>query len=142
MILLRGLKVFFEFLSGIFLSIYCFRTIKVYLCNHLTIGVWNLYKKGVIFPHPVGIVIGFHVELGRGCKIYQNVTIGTKETNDYMKGKYPKIGNNVTIYPNSIIIGDISIGDNVIIGAGSIVLDDIPCNSVVVGVPARLLKEK
>ncbi len=51
-----------------------------------------------------------------------------------------KIGNNVFIGINSIILPGVIIGDNVVIGAGSIVNKDIPNNVVVAGVPARIIK--
>lgn len=68
--------------------------------------------------------------------IFQNVTIGCK---DY---KTPVIGNNVRIYLNSVIFGDINIGDNAVIGAGAVVINDVPANAVVVGNPARIIKYK
>ncbi|WP_460954215.1 serine O-acetyltransferase [Spirosoma litoris] len=72
--------------------------------------------------------------------IYQNVTIGTKETFDYINAPYPKIGDNVVIYANSVIFGDIAIGSNSIIGAGSVVFINVLPNSIVVGNPARIIK--
>lgn len=51
-----------------------------------------------------------------------------------------KIGNNVHIGLNSIIMPNVTIGDNVVIGCGSVVTNDIPSNSIVVGVPARIIK--
>ena len=131
----------YRFFTGLFVSVFFYRTVKVHLCNHLTIGIWKLYRKKTSFPHPVGIVIGMKVQLGDNCEIYQNVTIGTKNTKEFKTAKYPKIGNNVIIYPNSIIIGDIEIGDNAIIGAGSIVLDSVPKNAIVAGNPARVIKK-
>jgi serine acetyltransferase len=122
----------------ILLSLYCYKTIKIYLCNHFTIGIWKLYKRRTIFPHPVGIVIGYKVDLGYDCIIYQNVTIGAKDTVNYLTANYPRFGNNVIIYPNAVIIGDIYIGDNSIIGAGAIVLADIPPNSIAFGNPAKI----
>lgn len=50
-----------------------------------------------------------------------------------------KIGNNVYVGMNSIILGNVLIGDNVIIGANSIVTRNVPSNSVVVGSPARVI---
>lgn len=129
-----------SFFINSFLSIYCYRNIKIYLGNHLNVGIWTLYKKKTIFPHPLGIVIGYKVQIGEGCKIYHNVTIGTKETQNFKEGRYPTIGDNVIIYPNSIIIGDIKIGNNAVIGAGSIVLEDVPPNTIVSGSPARVIK--
>jgi len=130
------------FFSELILSVLYYKNIKVFLCNHFTIGIKYLRKKRTRFPHPVGIVIGKNVQLGSNCIIYQNVTIGTKQTNDDINAEYPKIGNNVIIYPNSVLFGDIEIGDNAIIGAGSIIFFDIPPNAVVAGNPAKIIKIK
>lgn len=50
-----------------------------------------------------------------------------------------KIGNNVFIGANSVVLCNTRIGDNVIIGAGSVVTCDVPSNSVYAGNPARLI---
>lgn len=51
-----------------------------------------------------------------------------------------KVGDNVQIGSNSIILPGVTIGSNVIIGAGAIVTKDIPDNSVAVGIPARVIE--
>lgn len=51
-----------------------------------------------------------------------------------------KIGNNVFIGINSIIMPGVTVGNNVVIGAGSIVNKDVPDNVVVAGVPAKIIK--
>lgn len=48
-----------------------------------------------------------------------------------------KIGNNVFIGMNTIILKGVNIGSNVIIGAGSVVTKDIPDNVVAAGNPCR-----
>lgn len=48
-----------------------------------------------------------------------------------------KVGNNVFIGTQSIIMPNVTIGDNVIIGAGSIVTKNIENNCVVAGIPAK-----
>lgn len=50
-----------------------------------------------------------------------------------------RIGDNVFIGSNSTILYDVTVGSNVIIGAGSLVNRDVPSNSVVAGVPARVI---
>lgn len=50
-----------------------------------------------------------------------------------------EIGNNVFIGSNSTVLYDVKIGSNVIIGAGSLINKDIPDNSVVAGVPAKII---
>lgn len=51
-----------------------------------------------------------------------------------------KVGNNVFIGYGAVILPGVTIADNVVIGARSVVTKDIPQNSVVAGVPARVIK--
>ena len=46
---------------------------------------------------------------------------------------------NVFIGSNSTILSGVKIGPNAIIGAGSVVTKDVPENSVVAGVPAKVI---
>lgn len=57
----------------------------------------------------------------------------------YSKLGRVKIGNNVFVGYQSVILPGVEIGDNVIIGAGSVVTRDIPGNSIACGVPARVI---
>ena len=50
-----------------------------------------------------------------------------------------RIGSNVFIGADSIVLCNTRIGDNVIIGAGSVVTHDIPSNSVYAGNPAKYI---
>lgn len=96
----------------------------------------NIGKNFNIY-HGIGIVINAKTKIGDNVSIRQNTTLGSK----YDGGPCPKIGNNVNIGCNVVIIGDIYIGDNVIIGAGSIVTKSFPNNCVIAGNPARIIKE-
>jgi galactoside O-acetyltransferase len=51
-----------------------------------------------------------------------------------------RIGNNVWIGSNAVILPGITIGDNSVIGAGSVVTHDIPENVIAVGNPCRVLR--
>jgi serine O-acetyltransferase len=53
----------------------------------------------------------------------------------------PTIGDNVFIGAGAYLFGPIKVGDNVRIGASSVVTHDVPSNSVVAGIPARLIEE-
>ena len=50
------------------------------------------------------------------------------------------IGDNVNIGWNAMIMPGVSIGNNVVIGCGAIVTKDVPNNSVVAGVPAKVIE--
>jgi serine acetyltransferase len=89
---------------------------------------------GFKLNHAYGIVINKRTTIGDNVYIAHNVTIGSNGNG------FPKIGNNVTIFPGSIIIGDITIGDNVIVGAGSLVVKSIAANTTVGGHPSKILK--
>ncbi|MCS5449774.1 serine acetyltransferase [Enterobacter huaxiensis] len=116
-----------------------YRALSLPIANHLTIGIKVLGKQGTLLPHPVGIVIGKGVIVGKSCTIYQNVTIGVSNNK---KEIYPRIGDNVIVYASAIIIGDVTIGDGAVIGAGCIVTKNVPANKIAIGVPMRLLDKK
>ena len=93
--------------------------------------------SGLIIYHGYSTII-HTTKIGKNFSIYQNVTIGRGKN---IRGRYtPIIGNNVTAFTGSVVVGGITIGDNVTIGAGSIVIKDIPSNCVVAGNPAKIVK--
>ena len=51
-----------------------------------------------------------------------------------------KVGNDVWIGGNVVVLPGVTIGDNCVIGAGSVVNKDIPSNSIAVGNPCRVIK--
>ena len=57
-----------------------------------------------------------------------------------MIGDFVEINSSVNVISNPRGRCRLSVGNNVIIGAGAVVVEDVPDNSVVVGVPARVVK--
>ena len=51
------------------------------------------------------------------------------------------IGDNVWIGGGAIICPGVKIGSNTTIGAGSVVVKDIPCNSIAVGNPCKVIRK-
>lgn len=48
----------------------------------------------------------------------------------------------MVIYAGAKVVGGVRVGNNVTIGANAVVTKDIPDNSVVGGVPAKIIKMK
>ena len=90
---------------------------------------------GLYAPHAYSTAIGAD-SIGRNFTVIQCTTIGKKDN------KYPVIGDNVQFGANVVVFGDVTIGDNVTVGAGSVVTKDVPPNTVVAGVPAKVIKTK
>jgi len=97
----------------------------------------------------VGVIISSHTHIGRHVILNRGALIG----------HHTKIGDYVTIQPGANIagachIGDatyigmgavitdhITIGSHSVVGAGAVVTKDVPDNVLVVGVPAKIVKE-
>jgi len=106
----------------------------------LFISLKSKIGMGLEFRHVNGVVIGEGVTLGENSIIYQQVTIGGQNIGDAKLGKYPQIGDNVTIFAGAKLLGDIIIGDNSIIGANSVVIKNVEANSIYAGIPAKKIK--
>ncbi|MHA1149892.1 MAG: serine O-acetyltransferase [Promethearchaeota archaeon] len=90
--------------------------------------------------HGAGVVIGETSEIGNNVTIYAGVVLGG--TFLEKKKRHPTIGDNVVIGSGAKILGPITIGSNVKIGANSVVINDVPDNSVVVGVPGKIISRE
>ena len=93
--------------------------------------------KGFFIDHGMGVVIGETAEIGDNCLLYHGVTLGGVSLEK--KKRHPTLGNNVVIGAGAKVLGAITLGDNVQVGANAVVLKDVPPNSVVVGIPGRVV---
>ncbi|MBK8944270.1 MAG: serine acetyltransferase [Ignavibacteriae bacterium] len=127
---------------------YLFRKKIPILPNIFQYIIFYLYNSYIPFKAEIGLGSDFGygaigVVLHERCKIGNNVMIGTNVTIGGRSGKFdvPTIGNNVYIATGAKVLGAINVGNNVIIGANAVVIYDIPDNTVVAGVPARIIKQ-
>lgn len=85
------------------------------------------------------------IKIGDGCAISHDATImdsDAHELNGEVKTKPVIIGNRVWIGSRVMILPGVTIGDGAVIAAGAVVSKDVPAESLVGGVPARILKEQ
>ncbi len=131
----------------------------------LVLGRWSwIGEASKIRVHEGWVSIGAKTVLGQECTIssYQCVEIGREciladrvmlidfdhgmvevERPIRLQGIYKRdvhVGHNVWIGYGACVLRGVSIGDNAVIGTSSVVTRDVPCNAVVGGVPARLLR--
>ena len=87
------------------------------------------------------------VSLGDGCQIGHNVVFATLNHGlapEDRQTTYPApitLGKNVWVGSNSTILQGVTIGDNAVIAAGAVVTKDVPENTIVGGVPARIIRK-
>ena len=96
--------------------------------------------KGFFIDHGMGVVIGETAEIGENCLLYHGVTLGGVSL--AKKKRHPTLGNHVVIGAGAKVLGAITVGDNAQVGANAVVLKDVPADSVVVGIPGRVVLQE
>lgn len=104
-------------------------------CRFLAVLVYPIYRH---YEFKYGIHANANTEIGGGLRVvhgpcnlnaarigkdftvYSGVTIGTH------RGGIPSIGDEVSIFPNAVVCGPISIGGGAVIGALTYVSHDVP----------------
>jgi len=86
---------------------------------------------GLFVEHGFATVVSAH-EIGEGCQINQQVTVGWTG-----RGK-PRIGSHVEIGAGAKVLGPVTVGDCAWIGANAVVVRDVPAGMTAVGVPAQM----
>ncbi|MBN1692133.1 MAG: acyltransferase [Dehalococcoidales bacterium] len=82
-----------------------------------------------------GVEIGENVQIGSHCSIYSWSTIDGK------KGKVT-IKKNARVGTHTVIMPGVTIGESAVVGACSFVNEDVADNTVVAGVPARIINQE
>jgi serine O-acetyltransferase len=94
--------------------------------------------SGFFIDHGMGVVIGETAEIGPNVTLYHGVTLGGTSLE---KGKrHPTLEEGVVVGAGAKILGPIVIGAGSRIGANAVVVKPVHTNSVVVGVPGRVIE--
>lgn len=106
-------------------------------------GNCHIYGKVYWGSEPWIITLGENVYITDGVKfithdggtlLYRKFVPDLEITKPIVVGDDVYFGNNVILLPG------VTIGNNVVIGAGAVITKDVPDNSLVVGVPGRVIK--
>jgi UDP-2-acetamido-3-amino-2,3-dideoxy-glucuronate N-acetyltransferase len=119
------------------------------------IGVESLVGRGTAVDNDV--VIGARVSIQSNCYITAGTMIeddvfvgpGATLTNDNTMGRHPKgeapdapvLRRACRVGGGAVICPGVEIGEEAFVGAGATVTEDVPARTVVVGVPARKIRE-
>lgn len=94
--------------------------------------------KYFAIDHGTGVVIGKTCIIGDYVRIYQGVTLGSKNFASDDNGnlldipRHPILENNVTVYSNASILGRVTIGESAVIGGNVWITNDVPPHSRIV----------
>ncbi len=108
--------------------------------KNITIGANVFINAGCKFQDQGGIIIG------DGALIGHNVVLATlnhdlaPEKRQQLHPAPIHIGKGVWIGANATVTSGVTIGDNAVVAAGAVVNRDVPANTVVGGVPAKVIK--
>lgn len=109
----------------------------VIIGDHTRIGIHNT----IIGP----VTIGDHVNLAQGITVTalnHNFSDTTKRIDEQsISTKHVTIEDDVWIGANAVILPGVTIGQHAVVAAGAVVTTDVPANTVVGGVPARIIKK-
>jgi acetyltransferase-like isoleucine patch superfamily enzyme len=108
----------------------------------LVIGRGCWINIGCVFDLGAEIRIGSHVSIGHDVLVLtQSHAIGPPRQRAFTMFARPvSIGTGVWLGSRSTVLPGVSIGDGAIVAAGSVVNEDVPPNTLVAGVPARIVR--
>lgn len=122
-------------------------------CAHMRTGI-DIHPgaqigKNFFIDHGTGVVIGETSIIGNNVKIYQGATLGAlsfpkDERGGIIKGgkRHPTIEDDVTIYAEATILGNITIGKGAIVGGNVWIKESVPPGVTVMTPNAELVYKK
>ena len=131
----------FKLIAKLSRIVRCIRWYKLYWGGYINISKRCIIEHGVELDkiNPKGIYIGENTLVASNTTILSHDHVRKRLDGSYWYAD-TRIGRNCFIGVRSLILPGVHIGDECCIGAGSVVTKDIPSHSMVVGVPAKIIK--
>jgi len=108
--------------------------------KNLTIGKNVFFNSGCTIQDHGGVTIGDSTLIGHNVVLATlNHNMNPEHRGDIIAAPI-KIGRNVWIGSNATVLSGVTIGDGAVIAAGAVVTKNVPENTVVAGVPAKIVK--
>ncbi|WP_053362015.1 2,3,4,5-tetrahydropyridine-2,6-dicarboxylate N-acetyltransferase [Bacillus sp. FJAT-27251] len=87
----------------------------------------------------MNVVLGGRATVGKNCHVGAGAVLaGVIEP---PSAKPVIVEDEVVIGANAVVLEGVTVGKGAVVAAGAIVVDDVPPNTVVAGIPARVIKE-
>lgn len=108
--------------------------------SSLKIGYWFHLGSYAMVNTAMPVTIGNEVGLGRFTNLYTHGAYLSMAEGFPVQFAPITLGSRVWL-PSATVNPGVTIGDDVVVAVGSVVTKDIPSNSLVVGVPGKVVKE-
>ena len=138
-----------------------FNFVNLYGCtigDNTKVGSFVEIQKNAVIGN--NCKISSHTFICEGVHIEDNVFVGHNVT--FINDKYPRstsesgelqteidwkvietyVKRGASIGSSATILCGVTIGENAIVGAGAVVTKNVPANTIVAGVPAKIIKQK
>lgn len=162
----RHLKTGRNFFLGAFSYINCLCEHGVSIGDNVTIREYAWLQVTSVLSNPgAGIIIADNtyigprcilgaaasLKIGARCQVGANVSFvaenhkfeaGSEIFSQGVEREGIEIGNDCWIGNNAVVLDGVRLGDGCVVGAGAVVTKSFPANSIVAGVPARVVRER
>lgn len=117
--------------------------INIEYASNVRVGEHSFFNFGTTLLAQAPITFGEHTKVGPGCSF---ITVGHPVHDHRMRAggweqAHPiTVGDNCWFGANVTVLPGVVIGNNCVVGAGAVVARDVPDNSLVLGVPGRVVR--
>lgn len=111
--------------------------------SNISMGARTFVNYGLVALDVTSITIGEDVLFGPNVQLLTATHPLDAQTRrrKWEAGRPIRIGDNAWIGGGAIVLAGVTIGENAVVGAGAVVTRDVPAGALVVGNPARVVRE-